>query len=145
MGPQGFGVHIPFVAHLGLAFVHMDGDASELRLQPQPEHHNSFAVVHGGVLMTLLDVAMALAARSQQPDLGAVTVDMTSQFLRPASGPLVARGRVLHRSATLVFTEATVWDAQDRACTHATGTFKLIRRLPTGGTRTTGLQTLPTD
>ena len=32
----------------------------------------------------------------------------------------------------MAFTEGTVFDEQGRACAHATGTFKFVRRLPTG-------------
>ena len=46
---------------------------------------------------------------------------------------LQGKGRLMHRTATLAFTEATIVDAQGRACAHATGTFKYVkRRLPTG-------------
>lgn len=80
--------------------------------------------------MTLLDVAMAVAARSQTPELGVVTIEMKTSFMQAAHGPLVAKGRLLHRTASMAFTEATVFDAQGRACTHATGTFKYVKRLP---------------
>lgn len=83
--------------------------------------------------MTLLDIAMAAAARSQTPEIGVVTIEMKTSFMRPSVGPLHARGRVIHRTATLAFAEATIYDEQERACAHATGTFKYVkRRLPTG-------------
>jgi uncharacterized protein (TIGR00369 family) len=142
---MNFDVHIPFVEHLGFELLHMADGQAELRLQPRPEHLNSFAVVHGGVLMTLLDVAMAMAARSRQPEQGAVTVAMTTQFMQAAQGPLLARARLLHQTATLAFTEASVLDAKGRACAAATGTFKLVRRLPTGARHSLPLQTIATD
>jgi uncharacterized protein (TIGR00369 family) len=82
--------------------------------------------------MTLLDVTMAMAARSDHVDTGVVTIEMKTSFMQPSHGPLTGRGRLLHRSATLAFTEATLFDAHGKACAHATGTFKYIRRLPTG-------------
>lgn len=127
-----FGVEIPFVAHLGFELRVFEGGLSELGYEPRAEHLNSFAVTHGGALMTLLDVTMAVAARSVQQDLGVVTIEMKTSFMRPALGALSAKGRLLHRSATLAFTEATVFDAAGHACAHATGTFKYVRRLPTG-------------
>jgi uncharacterized protein (TIGR00369 family) len=80
--------------------------------------------------MTLLDVSMAMAARTEQPELGVVTIEMKTSFMQPSRGPLSAKARVIHRSATLAFTEATVLDAHGKTCAHATGTFKFIRRLP---------------
>ena len=44
----------------------------------------------------------------------------------------LAKARVLHRSATMAFVEASVFDAEGGLCCHASGTFKCIRRLPVG-------------
>ena len=90
-------------------------------------------------------VAMATAARSHAPEMGVVTVEMKTSFMQPAQGPLVARGRLLHRTATLAFTEATVHDAQGRLCCQATGTFKVVRRLPVDGRQVHVLKAVPTD
>jgi len=65
--------------------------------------------------------------------MGVVTIEMKTSFMQPSVGPLVAKGRLMHRTATLAFTEGTIYDEQGRACAHATGTFKYVkRRLPTG-------------
>ena len=61
---------IPFAQHLGITVEHMADGRSELRLNTRPEHLNSFGVVHGGALMTLIDVTMAAAGRSVQPEMG---------------------------------------------------------------------------
>ena len=129
---MGFGVAIPFVDHLGFELMLFDGGFSELAYAPKPEHLNSFAVTHGGALMTLLDVTMAVAARSMQKDMGVVTIEMKTSFMQPARGKLVGKGRLMHRTATMAFTEGTVFDEEGRACAHATGTFKYVKRLSTG-------------
>jgi len=126
---------IPFANHLGFEMVRFGGGASELHYTAKPEHLNTFDVTHGGACMTLLDVAMASAARSDVPESGVVTIEMKTSFMQPSVGPLVAKGRLMHRTATMAFTEATIFDEQGRACAHATGTFKYVRRrLPTGPT-----------
>ena len=135
-----FGVHVPFIEHLGFTLERFEGGESELRYTAQPEHLNSFNVTHGGACMALLDVTMAAAARSVQPDMGVVTIEMKTSFMQPATGPLVAKGRLMHRSATMAFTEATIVDAKGRACTHATGTFKYVKRLPVSATAVHSLQ-----
>jgi len=119
---------IPFAKHLGIEMVRFEGGASELHYTAKPEHLNTFDVTHGGACMTLLDVAMASAARSDVPEMGVVTIEMKTSFMHPSVGPLVAKGRLMHRTATMAFTEATIFDAQGRACAHATGTFKYVRR-----------------
>ena len=123
-----FGPEVPFVRELGFTLHRMEGGASELRYAPRAQHLNSFGVVHGGASMTLLDVAMAVAARSLEPDMGVVTIEMKTSFMQPARGALVARGRLLHRTRTMAFLEGTVHDAEGRVCSHATGTFRYLRR-----------------
>jgi uncharacterized protein (TIGR00369 family) len=140
-----FGVEIPFVSHLGFTLHRMDGGESELRYEAKPEHLNSFAVTHGGATMTLLDVTMATAARSETPDLGVVTIEMKTSFMQPARGPLVAKGRLIHRTASLAFTEGTVYDAEGRICSQATGTFKYVRRKPVDGPSVSDLSVISTD
>ena len=142
---MNFGVEIPFVSHLGFALEVYEGGLSELTYEPKPEHLNSFLVTHGGALMTLLDVTMAVAARSVQKDMGAVTIEMKTSFMQPARGKLTGKGRLMHRTATMAFTECTIFDEQGRACAHATGTFKFVRRLPTGPTSANGLKVISTD
>ena len=127
-----FPVHIPFVELLGFELLRWENDEAEIRFDNRAEHLNSFSVVHGGALMTLLDVAMAHAARSGQPELGAVTIEMKTSFMQAAHGPLLARARVLHRSATMAFVEGSVYGANGERCCHASGTFKCVRRLPVG-------------
>ena len=138
-----FGVLVPFVEHLGFTLERFEGGESELRYAARPEHLNSFQVTHGGALMTLLDVTMAVAARSVQQDMGVVTIEMKTSFMQPAIGPLIAKGRLMHRTATLAFTEATLCDAKGRACSHATGTFKYVKRLPVGGAAANAQQVPP--
>ena len=142
---MSFGVDIPFVTHLGFELVLFDGGASEIHFESRPEHLNSFAVVHGGVSMTLLDVTMAAAARSVQKDMGVVTIEMKTSFMQPARGKLSGKGRLMHRTASMAFTEATVFDAGGKMCAHATGTFKYVRRLPTGASSANPLSVISTD
>ncbi|CAN5494064.1 PaaI family thioesterase [soil metagenome] len=143
---MNFGAEIPFVHHLGFTLELFEGGESAIGYTPRPEHLNSFAVAHGGACMTLLDVAMAVAARSVQKDMGVVTIEMKTSFMRPAPGDgskLTARGRLMHRTKSLAFTEATIYDAQGQACAHATGTFKYVRRQATGAGDTTHAPTAP--
>jgi len=145
MATGSFGVEIPFVSHLGFDLVLFEGGNSQIDYLPLPEHLNSFGVTHGGACMTLLDVTMATAARSVQQDMGVVTIEMKTSFMQPARGQLSGKGRLMHRTATMAFTEATIFDAEGRACAHATGTFKYVRRLPTGPKSANPLNVISTD
>ena len=130
-----FGVKIPFVEQLGFTLERFEGGESELHFAPRPEHFNSFAVTHGGAVMTFLDVIMATAARSVDPAMGVVTIEMKTSFMRPAQVAagqvLVGKGRLQHRTRSMAFTEGSVFDAQGQLCAHATGTFKYVARRET--------------
>ena len=140
-----FGVNIPFVQLLGFELALFEDGRSEIVYEPRPEHLNSFGVTHGGACMTLLDVAMAVAARSVAKEMGVVTIEMKTSFMQPARGKLSGRGHLMHRTATMAFTEATIHDAEGKPCAHATGTFKYVRRLPTGPKSANPLDVISTD
>lgn len=144
MGRLKFPLHIPFVEELGLE-LHLFGDGqAEVQVDLEQAHLNSWEVAHGGVLMTMLDVSMAHAARSihaREPGHGPglVTIEMKTSFMRPAEGRLTAKAKVLHRSTTMAFCEGSVYDEDHHLCAHATGTFKYLRKLPTKGGTTKAL------
>lgn len=130
-----FPLHIPFAHDLGLQLLRMADGEAELGCTPRDEHLNSFRVAHGGVMMTMLDVAMVHAARSRlapasAATTGAVTVEMKTSFLRPGEGAMRCIGQVLHLTATMAFCEARVLLADGALAAHATGTFKFIRAVP---------------
>ena len=126
--------HIPFVDTLGFELWQFGGGTAELRLNAQPGQMNSHGIAHGGVVMTLLDVAMAHAARSAYvasaaggDDPGVVTIEMKTSFMRPTRGVLIARGKLLHQTASFAFTEGGIYDDAGHLHAHATGTFKFVR------------------
>ena len=135
--PLPFALDIPFVQALGMQLWRFDGGFAEVSLEVRPEMQNSWAVAHGGVVMTLLDVVMAHAARSVRDEgehaaPGIVTVEMKTSFMRPAVGRLVATGHLLHGTTRMAFCEGSVHDESGQLCAHATGTFKFLRALRRG-------------
>ncbi|MFX1733804.1 PaaI family thioesterase [Paraburkholderia sp. A1RI_3L] len=126
-------VESPFVDHLGVQVVRAADGASEVVLPLAPMHLNTWDVAHGGVTMTLADVALAMAARSLAPDgVGVVTVEMKVNFMQPGRGELRASARVLHRSTTMAYCEGEIRDTAGHFVAKALGTFKYMRRLAVG-------------
>ncbi len=127
-----FPTEIPFLKELGVEFLGMDNGHAQIALTLEPRHMNSWQVTHGGVVMTLLDVAMSLAGRSLDPQSRAgVTVEMKTSFLQPGGTPgarIVATGHAFHRSTTMCFCEADLHDGE-RLVAKAMGTFKFLKRL----------------
>lgn len=131
--PDGpFPMDIPFIRHLGIR-LHGFGDGrAELRLTQQDHMSNSFAMTHGGVVMTLLDISMAMAGRanSREDDdqtKGMITIEMKTSFMQPSRGDLRAMARCISRTRALGFCEAELFDADDQLVAKASGTFKYFK------------------
>ncbi|HEY2634242.1 MAG TPA: PaaI family thioesterase [Steroidobacteraceae bacterium] len=121
---------IPFIKDLGVEFVSADNGRAVVALDLAPRHLNSWSVAHGGVLMTLLDVAMAVAGRSLDPAAGGgVTLEMKTSFLQPANAGsrVIASAQAFHRTNTLAFCEGEVRDTDQRLIAKAMGTFKYLK------------------
>jgi uncharacterized protein (TIGR00369 family) len=128
---------IPFMRDLGAHLVRAGNGEAEIALDLAERHMNSWGVGHGGVVMSLLDVAMARAGKSLvdaelAADVGSVTVEMKTSFFRPARGRVVANGRVLHRSTTMAYCEAELRDEAQQLIAKALGTIKFLNRREAG-------------
>lgn len=129
--PTAFRFPVPFIQELGVEFISGGDGRSVLALDLAPWHLNSWSVAHGGVIMSLLDVAMAVAGRSLEADAeGGVTVEMKTSFLQPAKANtrLIVSGHAFHRSSTLAFCEGEIRDTDDRLIAKAMGTFKYRKK-----------------
>lgn len=116
---------IPFTEHLGIEVADLQDGVAQLALQLRPELCNSFGTAHGGVLMTLLDVALCQAARTQHPDsAGIMTIDMSTSFIAAGEGRLRAEGRVLKPGRSTIFAEAEVRNADGALVAKAIGTVR---------------------
>jgi uncharacterized protein (TIGR00369 family) len=125
---------------LGFELISFEAGHAEIALTLRDELTNSRDMAHGGVSMTLLDVAMAHAARSPnqpgQPEShGVVTIEMKTTFMRPGVGRLRAHGRLVHRTTSLAFCDGTIVNESGSVVAQATGTFKYVKALPVGSKR----------
>jgi uncharacterized protein (TIGR00369 family) len=126
---EAMGRQIPFATHLGVELIDKGDGRARLRLEVKPELTNSFNAAHGGTVMTLLDIAMAVAARTRDPEaLGAITIEMKASFMAPGSGTLTADGVCLHLGKSIAFCEARVHGSDGKLAATASGTFMLRHR-----------------
>ncbi len=129
---KALGRHIPFASLLGVRMVEHGGGRAVVEVDVVEEMMNSFGSAHGGVIMTLLDISMAVAARTCDPKaVGAITVEMKTSFIGTCSGRLVAEGRCIHAGKSVSFCEREARDANGRVVARATGTF-MVRRVSGG-------------
>lgn len=103
-----------------------DGVA-RLVLQTRPELTNNFHAAHGGVLMAMLDGVMSSAALSKSGFTKAVvTIDMSTSFIKPGRGRLVAHGQTVGGGRSVCFCEARIEDEAGDLVARALGTFKYV-------------------
>ena len=123
---RALGRRVPFASHLGIELLEKGEGRALLRLVLRPELMNSFDAAHGGVVMTLLDIAMAVAAKTLDTEAqGAITIEMKSSFISAGKGMLLVEGRCLHLGKSVAFCEAKAHGEDGKLAASASGTFML--------------------
>jgi uncharacterized protein (TIGR00369 family) len=100
----------PAAALLGWKALSLEPGRVRVRYTARPEFGNPQGAIQGGFLAAMLDDAMGPALfTTLAADQFAPTIEMKVSFLRPARpGPLIAEGRVVHKTRTLAFVEGTL-------------------------------------
>jgi len=104
-----------------------DGTIKRFAFIVVEKHMNSAGSVHGGMLMTLADLAMGQTSRLASGAKSCSTVSLNCDFLGPGRlGDMIeARVRVTRRSRTMVFLSGELV-AGDRILLVATGLWKIV-------------------
>jgi uncharacterized protein (TIGR00369 family) len=99
---------IPYIQHLKITTDELGEGTARLSMPVEPHLTNSLGTAHGGVIVSLLDVALCTAARTLHPEsIGVVTITLSTSFIGGASGKrLLADARVLKDARTMSFVEA---------------------------------------
>src|SRR5258708_1777639 len=98
---------IPFVSHLKILTEALGEGTARRSLPVEPHLRNSLGTVHGGVIMSLLDVALCTAARTLHPEsVGVITIDLSTSFIGGGKGArLLAESRGLRDGKSPVFVD----------------------------------------
>ena len=121
---------IPFIALLKISTDALGQGTARLSLPIEPQFTNSLGTVHGGVIMSLLDVALCTAARTLHPEsIGVVTIDMSTSFIGGGSGArLIAEARVMKDARTMSFVEAEAKNADGSLVAKAIATVRVRQK-----------------
>ncbi len=117
-----------FWSELGCEVVFAHAEKAAIRQRAEQRHLNLIGIVHGGVLMSMLDNAMGLvvmiACREKT-----VTAGLNTHFLESAkSGNLVCEAEIMHRIGRTITLQATVKDEEDRLIAWGSGTYRIVSR-----------------
>ena len=116
----------PALAHLQPTLEELGPDTCAIRLPYRPELTNGSGTVHGGVLATLADTAVAFALSTNfDGKMGFATADLTIHFLARARSDVWARARILKKGRRINVGDVEITDAGGRAVARALASFVL--------------------
>ena len=101
----------PFSQYNHMKVTAVDDGTATVELELQPDSLNCWGTPHGGILFTLSDVACGMAILTTRME-ACVTVSGTIDCVNagPASGKLIATGRVQKAGGKLVFCDSEIRD-----------------------------------
>jgi uncharacterized protein (TIGR00369 family) len=121
---------IPFVQHLQIRTDALGKGTARLSVPVQSHLTNSLGTVHGGVIMSLLDVALCTAARTLHPEsVGVITIDLSTSFIGAGSGAtLYADARVMKDGRSLSFVEGEAKNEDGTLVAKAIATVRVLHK-----------------
>jgi len=115
---------------LGFGIVELAEGEVTFELAPDARMLNPMATVHGGVIATLLDSAMACAVHSTlAAGQSYTTAQLNVHYLRallPDTGPVRATGTVIHRGRKQSTAEGRLVDMNGKLFAHSTTTCLIL-------------------
>jgi uncharacterized protein (TIGR00369 family) len=101
----------------------------EVCFEGRPEFTNPMGTIQGGFLAAMLDDTLGPAlVATLAPDEFAPTLELKVSFLRPVKpGPLLGRGRVVHRGGRIAFLAGDLYDAAGQQVASATATVRIVQ------------------
>lgn len=130
--PDAFEVSDPSDPHetvAGLFYQRKGGPISEVFLLAERKHCNSGGVVHGGLLMTMADLALCAACRDGLEGERAITVSLNAEFLAAAvEGDFIeAKAELTRRGKSMAFARCLITSG-DRQVLSASAVTKRVPR-----------------
>ena len=119
---------IPFIGLLKIATDSLGHGTAALSLPVEAHLTNSMGKVHGGVIMSLLDVALCTAARTLHPQSqGVITINLSTSFIGAGDGErLLAEARVMKDGRSMSFVEGEARNADGSLVAKAVGTVRVL-------------------
>jgi uncharacterized protein (TIGR00369 family) len=131
-GMVGEGPRAGWRQTIGARIAEVDEGRVVVELDVHAGHRHEGGVVQGGIITQIADAAMGMSLLTRQPpDQSNTTIELKINFIRPVvEGRVRAVGRVVEIRRTLLFSEADVFDEQDRLVARASSTCLGIPRRP---------------
>lgn len=112
--------------HLGMTLEWQE-DTVVVKMAEMQETTQVYGNIHGGALAGLIDSAIAVAVNRQLPEnYGAFTVEMKINYLRPAKGDLMAKGKIIQQGKKIIVGQAEAYDQKGKMVAYGTATFMVM-------------------
>lgn len=112
---------------LGCEVIQAGADKATICLDASESHLNLLGIVHGGVMMSLLDNAMGIVVMLAAPGGKAVTANLQTQFLASSKGGvLLCEAELVHRTDRTLTLQAQVMDDGGKLLVLGSGAYRLI-------------------
>lgn len=119
---------MPLFEMIGLKVEKAGNGRCELSLGLAKEGTRQGEMMHGGITMFALDNAASMAVMTVNGGVSQSTLELKVNFLSPASNPpFRALGEVIKIGRSTAVAEARLFDAGDKVCAMALGTWFIIQ------------------
>lgn len=118
-----------FMEYIGPIWRREEGDVVAFALQTDERHRNIHGIVHGGVVMSLLDYALGSTASHFSDGKSSVTIQMDTKFMQAGEvgQMLFARAQPERVGASVIFMRGALEDETGKHIASASGVWKVIR------------------
>ncbi|MDQ6774226.1 MAG: PaaI family thioesterase [Candidatus Dormibacteraeota bacterium] len=129
-GMVGDGPRAGWRETIGARIAEVEAGQVVVELDAHAGHRHEGGVVQGGIITQIADAAMGMSLLTLQPDdQSNTTIELKINFVRPVvEGRMKAVGRVVELRRSLLFSEADVYDEQQRLVARASSTCLAIPR-----------------
>lgn len=120
----------PIWSHLNMKLHFANDGKSKIELPVTTELKQAYGVVHGGIISTVLDMAMSSALSTTLADEEfSTTIDLNVSFLRPMFGEsLIGEGKVVKRGKRVIVVNGETKDENGNVIATSTGHFMILQR-----------------
>jgi len=120
-----------FASLLGDFYFRPGADGVECRMATDRRHSNGLGYLHGGFIMSFIDMAMFAFIVSQLEKSAAVTLSCATDFLSAGKvgDPIEAHGEILKETGKMLFVRGLVTQGGQNVASF-TGTMRKVPRLP---------------
>ncbi len=119
----------PFTNGLGVEIRSINDGKVAVALKIHHEHTNVYGIAHGGVIMSLCDMAMGAACLSLHQKV--VTLDFNINIIKsiPENNTAFVKSNIIHNGRSTIVAEAEVYNNEQQLCAKSRGTFFVIGKI----------------